>query len=153
MEGVTIKMKCKEHHRRVWTSTYYPDVATCHEGKWDNNILPCEPVCGILPKARELVIGGESTSIDIHPWHVGLYRRKAGNVWKHICGGTIINTATVVSAAHCVTDPQTSDIYPAGEYLIAAGKNYRDLDDSRDKDTIQKREVSKRFLGISYEFK
>jgi secreted trypsin-like serine protease len=49
------------------------------------------------------ILGGSDTTIDKHPWQVGLVAaRIADNARGQFCGGTAIGGAWVLTAAHCV---------------------------------------------------
>ena len=49
----------------------------------------------------ERIISGEDVVNHI-PWQVSIQAYKARlNIWENICGGTILNQYTILSAAHC----------------------------------------------------
>ncbi|XP_023311632.1 trypsin-3 [Anoplophora glabripennis] len=50
-----------------------------------------------IPGGR--IVGGVTTTIEKHPWQVSL--QVFGN---HICGGSIISSGLILTAAHCVTE-------------------------------------------------
>lgn len=52
--------------------------------------------CGI---ANKRIVGGEQTEISHFPWQAGLVR-KGGS--QPFCGGSLINSKYVLTAAHCV---------------------------------------------------
>lgn len=64
-----------------------------------------EDVCG---KAHErfqiapLVVGGESIQRGAWPWLVAVYLNKATGL-SFNCGGNLVSTKVVVTAAHCVS--------------------------------------------------
>lgn len=61
---------------------------------------------GIVP----LIVGGEQTTIERFPWIVSLQR-----LGIHFCGGSIISTTRILSAAHCTFGiPATSISIRAG---------------------------------------
>ncbi|XP_053686115.1 transmembrane protease serine 9-like [Sabethes cyaneus] len=62
--------------------------------------LPDETVCGI-DSAAERIYGGSTTELDQFRWTVALEYNIHGS--RNIfCGGTLINTRFVITAAHCV---------------------------------------------------
>lgn len=62
--------------------------------------LPDLTVCG-LDSLGDRIFGGNETEIDQFPWTVALeYRNK--NPPCVNCGGSLINTRYVITAAHCV---------------------------------------------------
>ncbi|XP_053671977.1 trypsin alpha-4-like [Anopheles nili] len=62
------------------------------------------------------VVGGSDTTIEDHPHLVSLRR-----LHKHSCGGAILNTNTILTAAHCV---DYSDLEPS-DYEVRAGSTLR----------------------------
>lgn len=62
--------------------------------------------CGerkISNKIRPLQTYAFKTSPGEFPWHVAIYRRIRFGTKEFICGGTLINPNTVVTAAHCIS--------------------------------------------------
>lgn len=51
------------------------------------------------------IVGGDETSANDYPWMVGLYRNN-----RLYCGGALISTKHVLTAAHCVHGIQRRDI-------------------------------------------
>lgn len=124
----------------------------------------CVADCGVkvTKDVHAFVIKGNATTINEHPWHVGIYRVENKKI-KHICGGSIINPKFILtgnsfwsccklpcfvrpcfcvfSAAHCFADI-ISGVKLNYEYHVAAGKTFRDWDDKRDEFTAVKRKVS-----------
>uniref|UniRef100_A0A182VR03 Peptidase S1 domain-containing protein n=1 Tax=Anopheles minimus TaxID=112268 RepID=A0A182VR03_9DIPT len=47
------------------------------------------------------MLGGQSTSSDMWPWHATITHRKY-NLFKVVCGGSIIDKYTILTAAHCL---------------------------------------------------
>lgn len=61
-------------------------------------------VCGVRGRSNRIV-GGNPTSANEYPWMVGLYRN--GRLY---CGGALISTKHVLTAAHCVHSFDRKDI-------------------------------------------
>uniref|UniRef100_H9GHJ5 Peptidase S1 domain-containing protein n=1 Tax=Anolis carolinensis TaxID=28377 RepID=H9GHJ5_ANOCA len=47
------------------------------------------------------VVGGDDAKPHSWPWQVSLQYDKNG-VWAHTCGGTLIESNWVLTAAHCI---------------------------------------------------
>ncbi|XP_061471259.1 transmembrane protease serine 12-like [Rhineura floridana] len=65
------------------------------------------PGCGIRPLMDEKltetrIVGGHDAKLGSWPWQVSLQHYTAGIGYFHMCGGSLINNNTVVSAAHCI---------------------------------------------------
>lgn len=52
-----------------------------------------------------LIVGGEQTTIERFPWIVSLQALGA-----HFCGGSIISTTRILSAAHCTVGRQATSL-------------------------------------------
>jgi len=57
----------------------------------------CE--CGI-PLDKRRIVGGEDAKVNQHPWQVGLMASLYS--FESFCGGTLLSSDTVLTAAHCV---------------------------------------------------
>ncbi|XP_061719626.1 modular serine protease-like isoform X2 [Cydia pomonella] len=62
-------------------------------------------------------------------WNVGIYS-KAFEPYMQICGGTLVTTKAVISAAHCFW--RDGGALPASQFAVVAGKLYRPWNDSHD---------------------
>ncbi|XP_077971550.1 trypsin-1-like isoform X2 [Styela clava] len=69
---------------------------------------------GDVQYRNKRIVGGKFTSLQNFPWQVSLWTRN-----RHTCGGSIISSNWIVTAAHC-THP-----YPAPEnWTVYAGATY-----------------------------
>uniref|UniRef100_A0A7M4FLG0 Chymotrypsin-C-like n=1 Tax=Crocodylus porosus TaxID=8502 RepID=A0A7M4FLG0_CROPO len=59
------------------------------------------------------VVGGEDARPHSWPWQISLQYDKNG-VWAHTCGGTLIATNWVLTAAHCISNSR--------KYQVVLGK-------------------------------
>lgn len=105
-----------------------PDKIICdQDGEWHYHPWHCDPVCGerktdIIP----LITGGHIAKIKEVPWHVAIYYNFNQTYKEYICGGTIISSRIILSAAHCFWKKYSTQVYPKEEFSIAVGKTYRD---------------------------
>ena len=61
---------------------------------------PCN--CGLANRIIRIV-GGTETEVNEYPWQARL--EKNGDLW---CGGSLLNSKWVLSAAHCTISQSTS---------------------------------------------
>uniref|UniRef100_A0A8C5RB16 Transmembrane serine protease 13 n=1 Tax=Leptobrachium leishanense TaxID=445787 RepID=A0A8C5RB16_9ANUR len=73
------------------------DVGSCPSGKYLS--VQCND-CGSRKMGR--IIGGTEANQGEWPWQVSLHQQ-SGNKFSHVCGGTLLNTQWVLTAAHCFT--------------------------------------------------
>ena len=58
--------------------------------------------CGIVPDKYKLrIVGGTETEVNEFPWTVGLYTHYRCKGLP-VCGGSLISTQHVLTAAHCI---------------------------------------------------
>ena len=65
---------------------------------------PAPPgVCGLRPVSPRVsrIFGGKSAVYGAFPWQASVLKRDQFNIYKHSCGGTILNDKWILSAAHC----------------------------------------------------
>lgn len=67
------------------------------------------------------IVGGNDTDIKLHPWQISLQIKK-----KHLCGGSLITKQWVVTAAHCIDDPNE---WP--DFTVVAGTTKWDVSGQR----------------------
>merc|ERR1719278_1074562 len=74
--------------------------------------------CGVKGGAANgRIVGGQETGEHEYPWQVGLVSRNGRTPW---CGGTLISSTHVLTAAHCTDDSAASSIRVIlGEHNIA----------------------------------
>ncbi|XP_060799449.1 transmembrane protease serine 4-like [Neoarius graeffei] len=65
---------------------------------------------------EDQIIGGMDTTIEMWPWQVSLH-------WdmQHLCGGSLISTRWIISAAHCFTGKAKG----LGQWSVLLGQTYR----------------------------
>merc|ERR1719422_1137730 len=64
-------------------------------------------VCGLANKGKNRIVGGVVTEANEYPWQVGLVNTQGKTPF---CGGTLISSQHVLTAAHCTAGKQTIDI-------------------------------------------
>ncbi|KAG5681576.1 hypothetical protein PVAND_010995 [Polypedilum vanderplanki] len=83
--------------------------------------------CGIpfyRPKeSTGLVVGGKTGVKGQFPWYAAFHHNGIGNS-GFICGGSLVSTKVVITAAHCVQDKRDAVIRRADESLFYLGKYY-----------------------------
>ncbi|NXG45279.1 CEL2A elastase, partial [Psilopogon haemacephalus] len=75
--------------------------------------------CGVpaIPPSVSRVVGGENARPYSWPWQASLQYSSNGN-WHHTCGGTLIATNWVMTAAHCISSREYRVLL--GKYNLAA---------------------------------
>jgi secreted trypsin-like serine protease len=103
------------------------------------------PPVGAATLSREQlapdVIGGRQTPIEQVPWQVyvegGLFEA-GGKTFTTFCGGSILDSMHILTAAHCTDAEGTTNGYPAEIFKVLAG----DSDDKSASATTQERAVA-----------
>ncbi|XP_062540509.1 melanization protease 1-like [Armigeres subalbatus] len=92
------------------------------------NLLPNGKKCG-LDSAGHRIFGGDITEKDQFPWTVAL-DYNLPRVMGVRCGGSLINTKYVLTAAHCVDNVQKQDItLRLGEWDLEQNPDCEETDD------------------------
>nr|XP_028596396.1 chymotrypsin-like elastase family member 2A [Podarcis muralis] len=80
--------------------------------------------CGVpsyKPKASRIV-GGEDANPYSWPWQASLQYSSSSGKWHHTCGGSLIATNWVMTAAHCISSSRTYRVYLGKHSLSASEK-------------------------------
>jgi len=83
------------------TTTESPSVSTTVSPATNGSCT-----CGVANTANRIV-GGEETEAHEYPWQVGLVSASGSHPW---CGGTLISSQHVLTAAHCTDGSSPSSI-------------------------------------------
>jgi secreted trypsin-like serine protease len=84
---------------------------------------PTTPLTSSLTPA---IIGGQPASIEQYPWQVyieGEYD-EGGSVAHTQCGGSILSSTIILTAAHCTDLENSTQPVPAADYTVMAGNSY-----------------------------
>jgi hypothetical protein len=106
--GVASAAPAHHHSIRAWLAAHGVDVRRSHAGRHI---------------ARTAIVGGSQISIAQAPWQVVVF---SFTEIEHeevvlICGGSILNESSVVTAAHCFFNPETGKRVPPEAVFILAG--------------------------------
>ncbi|XP_065210210.1 suppressor of tumorigenicity 14 protein homolog isoform X2 [Planococcus citri] len=132
--GVRVIPTCK--HLYTYKDIYptYREIKCGEDGKWDKTLFSCVPECG-LPfdsKVKPLISYSTAEHFGDSPWHVAIYNENK----MLICGGTIITTKLILSAAHCFYNDATNTKLNAENYEVVVSKftrTYTTKDNSEQK--------------------
>ncbi|XP_055636348.1 CLIP domain-containing serine protease B4-like [Toxorhynchites rutilus septentrionalis] len=84
--------------------------------------LPRPPQCGLMVGDR--IIGGQATDLKEYPWSALILYRKPNGKPGYNCGGSLINSRYVLTAAHCI------DAIPSGWEVIGVRLGEYDLNNN-----------------------
>ena len=75
------------------------------------------------PTARVSIVGGNRIEAQQAPWQATVFAEfeAEGEIFEIFCGGSIIDLSHVLTAAHCLYNPETGQPLPAGAFFVAAG--------------------------------
>ncbi|KAJ0169868.1 hypothetical protein K1T71_014474 [Dendrolimus kikuchii] len=124
LRGTEIFPICKENYK------YEGEIRkmTCsHYGFFDHGVI-CVPdsnvtaECGVSSVNLPLISMGFNAAPGEVPWHAGVYT-KSTKPYMLLCGGSIVTSSYVISAAHCFWyDDRKMD---SSQYAVAVGKTHR----------------------------
>lgn len=73
---------------------------------------------------QQYVSFGEAVDDGQYPWHAGLYFNNTRKEIALQCGGTLLNSRIVISAAHCLD--QFDENIPKNKFLVLLGTSLSD---------------------------
>ncbi|CAH0559645.1 unnamed protein product [Brassicogethes aeneus] len=132
VDGTYMEINCAPFFENLSSGKY----RYCKDGTWDNAKPQCSPACGMKRvRTAALSVGGVPVEKGDYPWQVAIFK-KIGDEFSPICGGSMLNTKIILTAAHCMVDENkdgTISITP-GNFEVAVGKFYRQYRHPEDKD-------------------
>ena len=72
------------------------------------------------------IVGGKTAKKGFYPWQVAIYHKD-----EFLCGGSLIDDAKVITAAHCFNH-RGKDVI---EYRVVLGEHNRDYDEGNFKNS------------------
>jgi len=104
-----------------------------------------------LPRARAAVVGGSQIAISQAPWQVEILAKfKSGN--GNSCGGAILDSTHVVTAAHCTFDLERGEPLPASALIVVGGTAHMSAEEIKNNPEVQARSVSEVRVHPMFEF-
>nr|XP_019932151.2 chymotrypsin-C-like [Aedes albopictus] len=101
--------------------------------------------CGVKKMVNYLIMDGTDTKKGEWPWHAAIILREE-NHNRLICGGTLISRKFVLTAAHCVINPETGYELSPRQLFILLGVYSLD-----DRSTQQRQEISKIIMHSDFD--
>lgn len=100
-----------------------------------------------LDALDERIVGGKEVAANSIPWQVALVKERfksdpyTGSLMKYtslFCGGTILCSKYIMTAAHCTTDKDGKTI-PTGSFVVMAGEHRSDqIDGTESKHKVRR---------------
>ena len=79
---------------------------------------------GMVSLDSDRIVGGSNDVKDAHKYQISLQKKTSGGSWYHTCGGSIIKSNRILTAAHCIDSGSASQYrVVAGEYKLFTNEN------------------------------
>ncbi|XP_071037861.1 ovochymase-1 [Parasteatoda tepidariorum] len=89
-----------------------------------------EPACGRAPYSPN-ISGGTESRANQWPWMAAIFQRfTTARPNKFLCGGSLINSRYILTAAHCCVSGTTASPLPASSFLVQLGSSAMHRGDS-----------------------
>lgn len=127
------------------------NIFCLENGQWDYPVWRCDQICGTGPeRGVKYAYGGQVTNIVEVPWHAGLYNDvKVPGTFEQVCGGSIISSNIIISAAHCLWDESEKTIFPENNFRVGVGKSRRSFYEKEELD-YQLLKIKKFYVHSTY---
>jgi hypothetical protein len=103
------------------------------------------------PQARTAIVGGSQIAISQAPWQVEVFAEfQSGN--ESSCGGAILDSTHVVTAAHCTFDLERGEPLPASALIVVGGTAHMTAEEIKNNPEVQARFVSEIRVHPMFEF-
>merc|ERR1712048_474802 len=96
--------------------------------------------CGRPQVAQSRVVGGKTANAHSWPWQIGLHR-----YGRFICGGSVVNSRWVVTAAHCIHRRSAS------EFTVKLGDHNRNVDEGEQTIKVKRIIAHPRYGRLNYD--
>ncbi|XP_055374927.1 uncharacterized protein LOC129607777, partial [Condylostylus longicornis] len=155
--GTIARIKCATMYRKPTKYLIHEDVHCQTNGEWDYEPFQCEQICGTIDTNLPFSVNSTLTLPNRVPWNVAIYSKNKQQKYEQKCGGTIIQSKIVITAAHCFWDPSEAIIEDKSKFIITTGKFYRDFYANNEMLEVQKINISKinipiTFYGANYDW-
>merc|ERR1712048_126174 len=96
--------------------------------------------CGRPQVAQSRVVGGKTANAHSWPWQIGLHR-----YGRFMCGGSVVNSRWVVTAAHCIYRRSAS------EFTVKLGDHNRNVDEGEQTIKVKRIIAHPRYGRLNYD--
>jgi len=139
--NTTVTIKCKEYYRSL---SHFTSPVCGKNGAWSTPLPTCEPKCGLSNlnslDVTPTILNGKVARAGNFPWQTAIFHNVSG-VWTNVCGGSLISSRHVLTAAHCVTTDcricQTTTLN-VSQVMVALGKSHRQWSTPPESDEIRR---------------